>query len=186
MILDTERLILRPFEGKDAQPFSDYRSDPEVARYQGWETPFTVSQASAFIHAMQLAQPGKAGEWYQLAIQHKASGTLLGDCGFYTLTHAPRQAEIGYTLARSFQRQGYAAEAVTRLLDYLFDDLDLHLVRANCDVDNLASIRLLERLGFRREEHRIESWWSKSGWTSEYGYAILKREWQVKLSRDAI
>ena len=74
----------------------------------------------------------------------------------------PRQAYLGYTLARSAWGQGYASEAARKLLDYLFRVLDLHRVIADCDVDNAASIRLLERLGFRREAHYLESFWFES------------------------
>jgi RimJ/RimL family protein N-acetyltransferase len=63
------------------------------------------------------------------------------------------------------------------LLDYLFNELNLHRVIAECDVENIASYRLLERLGFRREAHLIENIWFKGAWGSEFHYAILEREW---------
>ena len=102
---------------------------------------------------------------------------MIGDCAFCVLTEDPRQAEIGYTLARAHQGNGLASEAVLRLLAYLFDTLGLHRVRARCDADNLASAKLLERVGMRREAHYIENAWFKGKWGSEYEYAILDKEW---------
>jgi len=175
--LETPRLILRPFQESDLEAFSGYRSDPEVARYQGWEAPYSLEQAAAFIREMQSTRPGAPGEWYQIAIERKNTPGLIGDCAFHILAHDPRQAEIGFSLASAYQRQGYATEAVGRLLDYLFGDLDLHRVTATCDAENHASARLLERVGMRREGHFIENIWFKGAWGSEYAYAVLQAEW---------
>ena len=178
MRLETPLLILRPFEEKDAAPFSSYRSDPEVAKYQGWSTPFSIEQAVKFIDEMKSITPGRPGEWYQMVIELKSSCRMIGDCAFHRLAQDDAQAEIGFTIAREFQGQGYGTEAATRLLEYLFSDLGLHRVRANCDPDNLASIRLLQKVGMRYEGRFIESLRLKGQWVSEDWYAILKREWK--------
>jgi RimJ/RimL family protein N-acetyltransferase len=179
-VLETQRLILRPFQGQDLEAFTSYRSDPDVARYQSWEIPYSQDQAAALIQEMKRTQPGIPGEWYQFAIERKLSPGLIGDCVFHILTQDVRQAEIGFSLARQYQGQGYAAEAVNRLLDYLFGELDLHRVAAICDVENQASVRLLERVGMRREGHFIENIWFKGAWGSEYSYAMLHQEWRMR------
>lgn len=178
LTLATERLVLRPFHEGDTGAFSDYRSDPEVARYQGWDIPYSLSQAGEFVRQVNETQLSTLGQWHQLAIEPKSVGCIVGDCAFYLLANDPQQAEIGFTIARPYQRQGYASEAVRRLLDYLFEDLNLHRVRANCDAENLASARLMEKVGMRREAHFIENIWFKGRWASEYWYAILKQEWE--------
>jgi RimJ/RimL family protein N-acetyltransferase len=177
---ETPRLILRPFEHSDAQAFARYRSDPEVARYQGWEAPYSPAQATRFIDEMKSTQPGSPGDWYQLAMELKSSRKLIGDCALQVLREDAHQAEIAFTLARTYQGQGFASEAVARLLDYLFKDLDLHRVRANIDPQNTASARLLERLGFRHEGRFIESLWLKGAWCDEDCYALLQREWAAR------
>jgi RimJ/RimL family protein N-acetyltransferase len=96
------------------------------------------------------------------------------------MPHEPRQAEIGFSFARAHQGQGFAAEAVARLLAYLFGDLGLHRVVAVTDVGNLAATRLLERLGLRREGTFVENIWFKGAWGSEFSYAMLHREWARK------
>ena len=176
--LETPRLILRRFTPADAANFAAYRTDPEIARYQSWDTPYTLEQALYFIHAIGSDEPGRPGEWFQVAIQLKSDPLLIGDCAFQILAEDPKQAEIGFTLAGGYHGQGYAAEAVQGLLAYLFTSFNLHRVRANCDVENTASARLLERVGMRREAHFIESLWFKGRWSSEYWYAILCEEWK--------
>ena len=179
LILETPRLILRPFIDDDSPAFSAYRSDPVVAQYQGWEAPFSLEQAAEFIEYVKAATPGKPGQWYQLALERKSDGTLIGDCAFKILEDDLRQAEIGFTLAREVHGQGYASEGVGRLLQYLFDDLDLHRVRGNCDPQNAASIRLMQRLGMRHEGRWIQSLWFKGDWADEDWFAILREEWQT-------
>jgi RimJ/RimL family protein N-acetyltransferase len=176
--LETPRLILRAFEDRDIGPFAAYRSDPEVARYQGWEAPFSLEQAARFVNEMKAQTPGVPGAWFQVAFELKAGGEMIGDVVFKVLAEDPRQAEIGFTLARAYQGRGYAIEAVTCLLNYLFGTLNLHRVRANCDPKNETSARLMERVGMSHEGRFVESLWFKGHWADEDWYAILRREWE--------
>lgn len=175
--LETPRLVLRPFVDRDIAPFSQYRSDPEVAQYQGWEAPYSLEQAARFIAGEKIKTPGDPAQWFQVAIELKSSGALIGDCAFQRLTEDDHQAEIGFTLARPYQGRGYAAEAVSRLLEFLFNNLGLHRVRANCDSANTTSARLMQRVGMRHEGRFIESLWFKGRWADEDWYAILQNEW---------
>ncbi|MCB0080278.1 MAG: GNAT family N-acetyltransferase [Caldilineaceae bacterium] len=178
--LSTPRLHLRSFAETDLTALVAYRSDPEVARYQGWPRPYTAEMGQALIDEMMNKPLDVQGAWLQIAIEQKESGVLMGDCAFAVRDSRGQQAEIGYTLARPFHGQGYATEAITRLLQYLFDERGLHRVHASCDTQNAASIRLLERLGMRREAHFVENYWDDGQWTSEYLYAMLAREWKAK------
>ena len=182
--LETARLKLRRFRESDLEPFMAYRNDPEVSRYQGW---VSVGEPAArlFVAEMQHASPGKPGEWFQFAIEEQASGALAGDCALRRGLEEPRQAEIGYSLARAFQGRGYALEAISALLAYAFRRFDLHRVVAITDVRNLPSVRLLERLGLRREGHFIQNAWFKGAWSDEYLYAILRQEWEQRSGQGA-
>ncbi len=174
--LRTPRLLLRRFAEADAGPFAAYRNDPDVARYQGWETPYGLDQAAELVRQQATCDPGVTGEWLQIAIEHAATGALVGDCAF-KLSADQRQATIGATLARAYQGEGYAAEAITRLLDYLFQTVGLHRVVADTDARNTPAWTLLERLGFRREGHVVQGVWFKGSGADEYQYAILRDEW---------
>jgi RimJ/RimL family protein N-acetyltransferase len=181
--METLRLILRPFEDRDVKAFAEYRSDPGVARYQSWEAPYPEDKAARFINSIRSQSPGIPGLWYQVAVQHKQDGSLIGDVAFQILEEDSRQAEIGFTLARAYQGQGFGSEAVGALLHYLFHEYNLHRVRANCDPENAASGRLLQRIGMRHEGRFIESLWFKGRWSSEDWYAILRQEWQDLLNQ---
>jgi len=174
--IESERLILRRFEDSDLAPFVAYRNDPEVALYQSWDS-FEAQDARTFILEMESTRPGVPGEWFQFAIESKEAGSLIGDCALRVDRHEPYLAEIGFTLAREYQGKGFAAEAVSRLLDYAFGALELHRVIAVADSRNAPSVALIERLGMRREGYFLENSWFKGEWVDEYLYAILKDEW---------
>jgi aminoglycoside 6'-N-acetyltransferase len=178
--LQTERLILRNFRDSDLEPFLAYRNDPEVYRYQGWRVPFEHTMGVLFLDEMKSMVPGQAGPWFQVALELKNSGSLIGDVAFALRHAAHPQASFGFTLARPYWGQGYAGEACRAVLEYLFSELKLHRVTADCDVDNHASYRLLERLGFRREAHHQESFWLGDRWGDESIYALLEREWHLR------
>lgn len=175
--LETPRLILRTFQDSDLEPFQHYRSDPDVARYQGWDTPFPREKALEFVAWAKNAKPGTPGEWYQAAIERKDSGEMIGDCTFYLLPDG-KQAEMGITLAKAHWGRGFAKETLERLLEYLLDQLKLHRVRANTDVENHSSWHLMVKLGMRLEGTFVQNLWFKGRWSSEYGYAILQEEWR--------
>jgi aminoglycoside 6'-N-acetyltransferase len=177
IFLKTKRLILRPLQESDLETFAAYRSDPDVARYQSWSTPYTLDQAMALFKEMNRVEAGTPGFWIQLAMERQAQPGIIGDCALQIWAEDNRQATIGFTLSQSYQHQGYATEAVQGLLGYLFGEKHLHRVSAICDAENLASASLLERVGMRREGHFIENIWFKGGWGSEYSYAVLQSEW---------
>lgn len=191
----TDRLLLRPFTEDDAPLFAAYRSEPEVARYQSWEAPYSLDAARGLIGPLvgkDLSSP-EPGAWNQIAVQlagectpvhvpvdraaSDGNGTLIGDCVFRLDPDDPRQASIGFTLSPTYQRRGYATEAVRGLLGLLFRGLGLHRVTAVCDVRNVASRRVLERVGMRCEATFVENIFFKGSWGSELSYAMLRREW---------
>jgi aminoglycoside 6'-N-acetyltransferase len=175
--LVADRLVLRRFRAADAPAFAAYRSDPAVARYQSWDTPYPLERAESMIAGLTGEHPDTPGQWYQFAVELRGSGELIGDCGAHVLGDDPRQAEIGFTFAAASQGRGYATEAVRRLLVYLFTERGKHRVTANCDDRNVRSAALLRRVGMRREGLLVESTWAKGEWTNDELYAVLRREW---------
>jgi RimJ/RimL family protein N-acetyltransferase len=176
---ETGRLVARSFVPADAEAFAAYRGDPDVARYQSWSD-FTLDDARAFVRSLQGEQPGIPGNWFQIALESRADGVLVGDLAFHIDEDEQRQAEIGFTLAPAQQGRGFGTEAATALLDWAFPTFGLHRVIAIVDVANTASSALLERLGFRREAHLVENVFFKGSWGSEYQYAVLEREWSAR------
>ncbi|MEU9889002.1 GNAT family protein [Sphaerisporangium sp. NPDC051011] len=173
MLLSTSRLILRHFRPDDAEILSAYRSDPDVARYQSWDAPVPLDRARSLIAIYAAGDPRVPG-WFQYAVER--DGVLIGDVGV-KLHDTRMQADIGYTLAAAHQGQGYATEAVRRVIEDLFEH-GVRRVSAECDARNLRSARLLERLGFRREGLRRAKMWFKGEWTDDLVYGLLREEWR--------
>ena len=174
--LETPRLILRRFRSDDLEQFMAYRNDPEVARYQTWES-FSREEAEQFIARQSRARPGIPGRWFQFAVEIKDSGVLAGDCAMLLIKSARRIGEIGYTFSRAYQGNGLATEAARAVIDYGFDTLGLNRIIATTDCRNLRSLALMKRLGMREEGHFIQNVWFKGSWCDEYHYAVLRSEW---------
>ena len=149
---ETPRLRARSFSAADVEAFVAYRADPDVARYQSWSD-YTPDRGEAFVESMQGARPGVPGEWFQLALEARSDGTLVGDLALKVDADEPREAEVGFTLAPAQQGKGYATEALEALLDYAFGTFGLHRVVAVTDALNAPAAALLERVGMRREGH---------------------------------
>ncbi|MGZ3145782.1 GNAT family N-acetyltransferase [Lentzea chajnantorensis] len=172
MLLTSARLTLRPFRPEDAPALAAYRSDPDVARYQGWDAPFPLDAATRMI--AEMTDPAAPG-WFQYALDR--DGTVIGDVGVNTHDNL-MQAEIGYTLAPAHQGRGYATEAVHRMLEHLFTDRGLHRVSAETDARNEPSVKVLLRLGFRQEGHRVEHTWTGGEWTDDLLFGLLARDFR--------
>jgi RimJ/RimL family protein N-acetyltransferase len=169
----TERLVIRRFRPEDAVTFTAYRSDPDVARYQDWDS-CTRQEADDFVREMAGTHPGVAGEWFQFAIADPTSDEHVGDVGLGVDTDDMSRVELGFTLARAYQGKGYATEAVTRVIAYAFEQLGAEAVFAVADARNHASIALLERIGMRRittEHVRF-----KGEWCDEHTYELQRDE----------
>jgi aminoglycoside 6'-N-acetyltransferase len=154
--LVTERLILRRSLPEDAETISGYRSDPDVHRQQGWERT-DPEGVQADIEEMRTRRPGEAGGWVQFSVLERAGGALVGDVGCSPADGEPGVLKLGYTIAPAAQGHGYATEAIAALVDYAFGTLGADLVRAYASADNLASIRVAEKVGLQlieRFEHR--------------------------------
>ena len=177
--LSTDRLRLRRFADTDLAALLAIRNDPEVARFQSWQATDEATLQS-FLTEMARVELGTPGRWFQFAIVLRATGEFVGDCGFHLLLEDARQGEIGYTFSRAHQGKGLAQEAVSAMLTYIFATLDIHRIAAVTDVRNHRSIKLLERLSFRREGHTRQAFWNRGEWVDEYIYAMLRDRWLTR------
>jgi RimJ/RimL family protein N-acetyltransferase len=175
-VIVTERLCLRPFRAGDLTAFVAYRSAPEVARYQSWDTTFSMADAERFLAEQQGVEFGRPGGWVQLAATDRQSGELYGDCAVHVRADQSATAEVGVTFAPAHQGTGLATEALRAVVTRLFQDHGMHRIYAETDDRNVAVHRLLERLGFRCEARLVEADWFKGEWTTLRTYAILRRE----------
>jgi RimJ/RimL family protein N-acetyltransferase len=173
----TERLVLRTLEVSDADAVHVYRTDPGVSRYQNW--PFlSIDGIRAFLARQHGMEPFASDDWFQIGITLRATGEVVGDCGLHARDNDRRQVELGITLAHSFQHRGFGSEALSALLEFLFSLPDTHRVYCSADPRNRPCLRLLEKVGMRREAHMIESLWIKDEWVDDVVFAILRSEWR--------
>lgn len=177
----TERLELRDLEVSDTQRIFEYRSRPEVSRFQSWGTQ-SADGIQLYLRDLSKTEPGRPGSWYQIGIILRSSGELIGDCGFQVLETEPRQADVGIALAPEFQGRGYATETLRALLDYLLVALGKDRVFGSVDPRNVRSMRLLQRVGMRKEAHRVKSLWFKGEWVDDAIFAITASEWKSRLN----
>lgn len=164
---ETDRIGLRTFDLRDLDLFLAYRNDPEIARLQGWETPYTEEEARSFLDELARIPIGTPGEWHQFAVVDKTTNETVGDVGLHITAANPSIAEVGYTIARQFQRRGYASEAVAALIDYAFDEVGVHAIRANALAENGASRSVASSVGMALEKH----WFTDEG-TELVRYAL--------------
>jgi RimJ/RimL family protein N-acetyltransferase len=120
--LRSPRLTVRPLRREDLPALCGYRSRPEVARYQSWES-FGVEDAEKMLEAQAGVGPGVAGKWFQFAIVVTETGVMAGDCGLHCRGDDPRLFEVGITLSPEHQRRGYAAEAIECVVGFAFASL---------------------------------------------------------------
>lgn len=172
VFFETPRLIARRFDPRDLAPFTAMRADPEVARYQNWDS-FTEADGRKFLADIAMAEPGAPG-WFQFALEERGTGHFIGDCGLRTMENDTRLGQIGYTIARQHWNQGFASEAVRGLVSFAFASFPFHRITASADPRNTGSCRVLEKAGFAKEAHFVKSEWFKGEWADDAVYALLR------------
>ncbi len=174
-MITTPRLTLRPLISEDAPHVFEYRSDKEANEFQGW-VPESLAEVKEFIQTKIATEPDQEGTWFQLAIVETETQKLVGDAGIHFQSRD--QVELGCTLNTAFQGQGYATEAMKSIMGFVFEELQKHRIMTSIDPRNVASIKLVERLGMRKEAHFVQSYFFKGEWTDDVVYAMLQSEWK--------
>jgi [ribosomal protein S5]-alanine N-acetyltransferase len=177
MQLSTERLLLREIEPEDWHTIQAYQSDPRYLRFYPW-TERTEPDVRAFVQVFLDWQREQPRQRFQLAIIRRADEQMIGLCGIRINDANARQANIGYELNPECWGQGYATEAARELLRFGFGEWGLHRIWAECVAENVASARVMERLGMRQEARFRESGWMKGRWWDCLIYAILETEYR--------
>jgi RimJ/RimL family protein N-acetyltransferase len=178
--IQTSRLIIRAFSPQDAQDLFEYLSDPMVYVYEVGE-PINLKQAYTYASDMASNEHFWAVE---LKSEHKVIGQL------YFSQQEPHHLmtwELGYRMSPKYQQQGYGSEAAAALVQYGFEQLSMHRVVAHCNPKNVASWKLLEKIGFHREgllRKNIYFRKDEAGnplWWDSYAYARLEKKFEMNI-----
>lgn len=176
----TERLTLRAAGPEDTEATWQYRRLPEVAEW------ITARADDLDAYRVTFTEPSRLAD--TVIVEH--DGRVVGDFmlrvedGWAQAEVAEdarrTQVELGWVLDPAWSGRGYATEAVRELFRVCFEDLGVRRVVANAFLDNHASVRLMERVGMRREVHTVaESLHRDGGWLDGVGYALLVEEWRA-------
>lgn len=177
--LRTARLILRRFERADLNAFHDLFSRDDVCRYIPFGPLDLDGARSKLERRMQQTRIAEDGDAMLFAVDEIATGRMIGEFMLRLTSASSRQGEVGWALHPDAQGRGLATEGAREVLRFGFDEVRLHRIVADCDPRNLASVRVMERLGMRREAEFRESELSRGEWTGMLVCAILEREWRA-------
>jgi RimJ/RimL family protein N-acetyltransferase len=179
----TERLALRPIHSDDLDAVHAYRSMPDIALYlphAAYARGDTKRMIAAMIEQASMAAPG---DWLDLAVELE-SGHAVGEVLLKRNPGESHTGEVGFVFHPSVHGTGVATEAVGVALQIAFEDFGWHRLVGICDLRNVHSAALMERLGMRREAVLWDAQRVKGRWTTTTHYAILQAEWRALREHD--
>ena len=178
LVIVTGRLRLRPLAEGDVDAMWPVVSDPEFPRLMSWAAHTDKQQTLEYVRSTQAAlAAGKSIVW---AIEYQ--GTLIGTIGLDDITFVLRawrvdRAELGYWLAPKLWGNGIMTEAATAVVRWGFDVLGLHKITVGCFVENEASKKVIEKIGFKYIGRLEDDVWRDDRWWSGLRYELTANEW---------
>ena len=189
LIIETERLILRPMALSDVDDLLEYQSHPEIVRYIPWpeRTREQVVEAAEKTIATGKFELQEENDYIVLVwelkngpgVENNEIGQVIGQSNMRLRSKRDSCADIGWVTHKGFQRNGYAFEATYALMKHAFENFPIHRLIADIDTRNPESAAMAEKLGMRREGEFKDSEFFKGEWCDMWLYAILKREFQA-------
>jgi len=177
-ILETDRLMLRPFLSEDARAmFDNWASDPEVTKFLSWPAYQSIDDAHAILKIW--LEDYKKPDFYQWAIVLKELNQPIGSISVVNLDHRVDMAEIGYCIGKPWWGRGIMPEAMQAVMSYLFEEVGCQRIEAGHDPNNPASGAVLRKCGLKYEgtlRHRIRS---NRGITDVAWYSMLHSEYNL-------
>jgi len=171
-LLEGKNVNLRIMEKEDLPLFAEWISNSDVT---GQYNP--LHQMSKTEAEKILANPSD----FQPFIIEKKDGSKIGFIVHFHVLHlgtGTKQLEIGYSLVPKERAKGYGTEALEIMVDYLFLSKDVMRIQAQTDQRNVASKKLLEKVGFKKEGTLRKNFFIRGEWTDDYIYSILREEWK--------
>lgn len=171
MKLETDRLLLRGYFTEDWERIHIYGSDAEFSQYELWG-PNSEADTKKFVADMIAQQTGADRYKFDFAVCERATGLLIGGCGIRRESQTSAVANLGWAINPSFQGKGLATEAAARLIQFGLRDLGLKVIYATCDTRNIASYRVMEKLGMKRVGYLVGEKMQKGFRRDTYRYEL--------------
>ena len=176
--ITTDRLSIRFFEDRDRALELAIHSDDSLFTHLPI-TPRTPAEIDESLEKrVGIHTLDEVGVTVSIAIELAADSTYVGAVQLTPVQVDPVQASIGWIALPSHHRKGLMTEAVRAIVDLTFTSTEVHRLVAEIDSANNASVRLAERLGFRKEAHFVESVHLRGKWRDETVYALLQKDWK--------
>lgn len=172
-VLETKRLILREIRSDDVNEIFEIRANEDVMRYFGKDTLKNMKEAEDLINL--TSEDFKNREGIRWGITFKNSEKIIGSGGIWRILKPHLRGEIGYELSPQYWKKGIMTEAITEMIRFSFDKMNLHTIEANIDPANFASAKLLEKSGFIKEGHIRESYYRNGAFTDTAVYSIINK-----------
>lgn len=178
--LYTERLSLRAMHPIDAEDMFDYARRSEVTEYLLWSEHKSLGFTKDYLVYIQSRY--KLGDFYDWAIIDRESRRMIGTCGFTKIDPSNNSAEIGYVLNPDFHRRGLGSEAVSRIIEFGFEELSLNRIEARFMQGNEASFALMRRVGMTFEGYMRDLVFVKGNYRTVGVSSILRSEYEKNKS----
>ncbi|OCQ95627.1 GCN5 family acetyltransferase [Oscillatoriales cyanobacterium USR001] len=163
----------------DAKDLFEYAANPEVSKYTNWNAHQSLKDSRYFLNV--VSERYKNSQLTEWGIVHKADRKLIGTCGFVEWDMSNNRGEIGYALSQKYWRQGYMTEAVMVVIHFGFKKMDLNRIEARCQVENIASAGVMEKVGMKFEGILRQQMLIKGSYWDLKMYSILRQEFFDKI-----
>lgn len=172
--LKSERLALKPIHFSDLEAIHQLHSLPETDEFNTLGIPENIEQTQAIIENWIAENQKEKNQVFTFSVnfQNQFIGLIALNLG----KEKYNNAEIWYKLHVDFWNKGFATEALKTIIDFGFNELHLHRIGAGCAVENLGSIRVLEKVGMALEGRKRQNLPLKTGWSDNFEYAILSSD----------
>lgn len=171
-VLETERLILREHVLSDAENIYKMRTNETVMKYIDRERPKDLADVKTFITTFNEGFENGDNLAWVIALKENPE-YMIGSIGYWRTDYANHRAEIGYMLHPDYWRKGIISEALKRTIDFGFEDMNLHTIKANINVENDASRQMLVKHGFVKEAHFKQDYYFRGQFLDSEIYGLL-------------
>lgn len=171
-VLRSERLLMRAVCDKDVDDVFEIYSDEKALQYFAREPLRDRAEAERMVAENFAWDEDPAARFWAVCLAD--SDRMIGSFTLFHISESNRRAEIGYILNRAFWGQGYASEALKRMIEFCFDDLNLARLEADVDPENAGSLKLLDRHGFEREGYLRRRWLIRGTWYDSVMFGLVK------------